>query len=289
MNYKELANTGVRLPEIGFGTWRYKGGTEPLKKAIELGAVLIDAAEAYGTEEVVGDAIREFRSRVFVATKVSPRNFRRVDLLRAAEQSLQRLRTSYIDLYQLHWPNYTVPIEETMAAMEELADAGKIRFIGVSNFSDRELKQAQAALSGHRIVSNQIRYSLIERTAEKGMLDYCKHNQITVLAFSPLGESFSNIKAADPERVLAKVGAATGRTEAQVALNWLIAKDNVCAIPKASTGQHVIEDCEASGWRLSGSQCELLDTRIRFKQRGQLESAARRHARHLLQLAGRQI
>jgi len=289
MNYKELANTGVWLPDIGFGTWRYKGGTEPLKIAIELGAVLIDTAEAYGTEEVVGDAIRECRDRVFVATKVSPRNFRRVDLLRAAEQSLQRLRTSHIDLYQLHWPNYTVPIGETMAAAEELVDAGKIRFIGVSNFSVRELEQAQAALSKYRIVSNQLRFSLIERTVERGMLDYCRRNQITVLAFSPLGENFSNVKAADPEGMLTKVAAATGKTEAQVALNWLVAKDNVVAIAKASTVQHVIEDCEASGWRLPVSQCELLDATVRFKRRGRLESAARRYARHLLQLAGRQI
>jgi diketogulonate reductase-like aldo/keto reductase len=289
MNFKELGNTGVRLPEIGFGTWRYTGGVGPLRKAIDQGAALIDTAEAYGTEEVVGEAIREYRSRVFVATKVSPRNFRRSDLLRAAERSLERLKTSHIDLYQLHWPNYTVPMEETMAAMEELADAGKIRFIGVSNFSVRELEQAQAMLSGHRIVSNQLRYSLIERTVERDMLDYCKRNQITVLAFSPFGESFSNIQAADSEKVLAKVAAATGRTEAQVALNWLIAKDNVVAIPKASTVQHVIEDCEASAWRLSASQYLLLDAKIRFKQRGHLQSAARRCARHLLQLAGRQI
>jgi diketogulonate reductase-like aldo/keto reductase len=289
MNYKELANTGVRLPEIGFGTWRYMGGVEPLRKAIELGAAFVDTAEAYGTEEVVGDAIRECRGRVFVATKVSPRNFRRVDLLRAAEQSLQRLRTSYIDLYQLHWPNYTIPIEETMAAMEELVDAGKIRFIGVSNFSDRELKQAQEALSRYRIVSNQVRYSLIERTIETGILDYCKRNQITVLAFSPLGESFTNIKAADPEGVLPEVAAAARSTEAQVALNWVIAKDNVVAIPKSSKVQHVIEDCEASSWPLSVSQRRLLDARVRFKQRGHLELSARRYARHLLQLAGRQI
>lgn len=289
MNYKELGNTGVRLPEIGFGTWRYRGGVRPLRKAIEQGAALIDTAEAYESEEVVGEAVGENRGRVFIATKASPRNFRRADLLRAAERSLARLRTSYIDLYQLHWPNYTVPIEETMAGMEELIDAGKIRFIGVSNFSVAELKQAQMALSRHRIVSNQLRYSLIERTVERSMLDYCKQNQITILAFSPLGESFANISAADPEDALTEVAAATGRKKVQLALNWVISKANVIAIPKASTEQHVIEDCEASDWRISGSQYELLKAKIRFEQRGRIESAARRYARHLLQLAGRQI
>lgn len=121
----------------------------------------------YGSEEVVGEAIREVRSKALVATKASPRNFRRADLLQAADGSLKRLRTTYIDLYQLHWSNYTVGIEETMGAMEELVDAGKIRFIGVSNFSVHALEKAQAALSKHKIVSNRVRYSLMERTVER--------------------------------------------------------------------------------------------------------------------------
>ena len=135
MNHKELANTGTRLAEIGLGTWQYEGGVEPLRTGIALGACFIDTAESYSTEEVVGRAIQGIRNKVFVATKVSPRHFRRSDVIRSAEASLRRLKTDYIDLYQLHWPNYAVPIEETMAAMEKLVESGKIRFIGVSNFS----------------------------------------------------------------------------------------------------------------------------------------------------------
>src|SRR5207302_2497762 len=120
MNDKCLADTTVRLPEIGLGTLNYKGGVEPLRTGIALGACLIDTAESYGTEEIVGEAIRGVRDRVFIATKALPSHFRHADLLKAADQSLGRLRTDRIDLYQLHWPNYTVPIEETMAAMEEL-------------------------------------------------------------------------------------------------------------------------------------------------------------------------
>lgn len=289
MNYKQFGNTRVQLPEIGFGTWRYSGGAAPIEKAIELGAAFIDTAESYGTEEVVGEAIGKSRDRVFVASKVSPRHFRRADLLRAAGRSLQKLNTSYIDLYQLHWPNYTVPIEETMAAMEDLVDEGKIRFIGVSNFSVHDLKKAQAALTRHKIASNQVRYSLIERTVETGLLEYCRRNEITLIAFSPFGESFSRIKAADPEGILPKLAKASGRTEAQIALNWLIAKDNVVTIPKASTPQHVIEDCEASGWRLSESEYQLLDARIKFRRRGRVESVARRCVKRLFQMTGRQI
>ena len=116
MRDKRLGNTEVKIPEIGMGTWNYWGGAEPLRRAFALGATLVDTAESYGTEEIVGEAIRGQRSRVFVATKVSPRNFRRADLFAAVERTLRRLGTDYIDVYQLHWPNYTVPIEETMAA-----------------------------------------------------------------------------------------------------------------------------------------------------------------------------
>lgn len=142
MNHKDFARTGLKLPEIGFGTLDYQGGVEPLRRGVDLGACLIDTAEAYGTEDVVGEAIRGIRHRVFLASTALPRHFRYAGLLRAADQSLARLKTDHIDLYQLHWPNYAVPIEETMAAMEELVDRGKVRFIGVSNFSVIDLQKA---------------------------------------------------------------------------------------------------------------------------------------------------
>ena len=150
--YTALGNTGSRLPEVGLGTWNYRGSIEPLRQAIALDAFLIDTAESYGTEEVIGDAIKDRRASVFLATKVSPKNFRYKDSIRAADESLRRLKPDYIDLYQLHSPNYMVQISETMAAMERLVELGKIRFIGVSNFSVSELRQAQAALSKNRIV-----------------------------------------------------------------------------------------------------------------------------------------
>ena len=180
MNTKELSNTGVMLPELALGTWRYRGGEGPLRVGIELGASFIDTAETYQTEEIVGEAINGCREKVFVATKAAPRHFRRPNLIRAAEQSLKRLNTDHIDLYQLHWPNYCVPISETMEAMEELVRMGKIRFIGVSNFSARQIARAQRYLSKNRIVSNQVRYSIVERTIDDGLLQYCEANQIIV-------------------------------------------------------------------------------------------------------------
>jgi len=289
MEFRKLGASSERIPVVGLGTWRYSGGLAPLLAGIESGAALIDTAEIYGSEEVVGQAISGRRRQVFLATKVRAGNFRRSDLIAAAEGSLRRLGTDYIDLYQLHWPNYTVRIAETMAAMEDLANAGKIRFIGVSNFSVRELREAQAALSSHQIVSNQVRYSLIERTPEVAMLDYCQKNGVTLIAFSPLGEEFSRLNAADPEGVLEGVAKKSGKTPAQVALNWLIAKENVVVIPKASSVRHAVEDALAAGWRLEPRDYQLLSDKVCFRRRGRIESVARRCARRLRQMTGKQL
>jgi len=162
LDHKQLGQTGTRLPEVGLGTSRYSGGTAPLRQAIELGAFFIDTAESYGTEEMVGEAVKGIRQRVFLSTKVAWANLGRGELMKAAEGSLVRLRTDHIDLYQIHSPNSAIPIRETMPAMEDLVDAGKVRFIGVSNFTLAELKKAQAVTRKYPIVSNQVRYSLAE-------------------------------------------------------------------------------------------------------------------------------
>src|SRR6266478_3492028 len=150
-------------------------------------------------------------------------------------------------LGQWSWPNLAIPIEEPMGGMEELVDAGKVRFIGVSNFSVPDLVNAQTALSRHRIVANQVRYNLIERTIEGGLLEYCQKNGITAIAYSPLAMGLANIRAADPEGVLRKAAEATCKSEAQVALNWCIRNENLIAIPKASSVEHVVENMGASG------------------------------------------
>jgi diketogulonate reductase-like aldo/keto reductase len=283
---KILGDTKVSLPKVGLGTWNYKGGVEPLRRGIAMGACLIDTAESYGTEEIVGEAVKGVRQSVFLATKVSPRHFRHRDLLRAADRSLQRLRTDYIDLYQLHWPNYTVPIEETMAAMERLVDLGKIRFIGVSNFSVFELRKAQAALSKNRIASNQVRYNLVERSIERRLLPYCRQNQITVIAFSPLATGLANIKRRDPQNILGEVANQVHKTEAQLALNWCLRHNSLVVIPKAASVDHVAENCGASSWRLSPKQIKLLELNISFRRRGGTELFLRRTARRTLQRFG---
>lgn len=289
LDSKVLASTGIMLAEIALGTWQYQGGTDPLRVGIELGATFIDTAESYGTEDVVGQAIKGVRDKIFLATKISPRHFRRAEVIKAAEGSLKRLNTDYIDLYQLHWPNYSVPIAETMGAMEELIQMGRVRFIGVSNFSAAELRRAQATLSKNRIVSNQVRYSLVDRTIEHGLLQYCEANQVTVLAFSPLARGLGYLRNYDRGDVLGKISAETGKTRAQVALNWCICHKPVVAIFKADRVEHVRENCGASGWYLEPQQIRVLDRQVGFKRRGPVERFARRLARRALQRFGRNV
>ena len=289
MKSKQLGNTGVQVPEFALGTWQYRGGLEPLRAGIEFGASFIDTAEAYGTEPVVGQAIRGIRDRIFLASKVSPRHFRRHDVINAAECSLKQLNTDYLDLYQLHWPNYTVPIGETMASMERLVEVGKVRFIGVSNFTLAELRRAQSVLSTTRIVSNQVRYSLVDRTPEEGLLQYCNTHQISVLAFSPLATGFGRMRRCDPDDVLGQVAATVGKTRAQVALKWCVSHPAVIAIFKADKVEHVRENCAASGWELSAEQRHLLETRVLYSSRSRPERFLRRLARCASQYAGRNL
>ncbi len=287
MQYSELGTTGIKLPMIGLGTWQYQGGIEPLRTGIALGARFIDTAESYGTEDVVGEAIQGVRKDIILATKVSPRHFRYSDVIKAANESLRRIRTDYIDLYQLHWPNYTVPIEETMGAMQELVDAGKIRFIGVSNFMVRDLKNAQEATGKHKITSNQVRYNLIDRTIENGLLRYCQEHDVTVIAHSPLATNLPSIQAKDIGKALDDLARANCRTVAQVALNWCLAKQGVVTIPKTNSVDHVKENCASSDFRLSEEEVELLNRSVRCRRRGHLEIGLRRVARHILQIAGK--
>jgi len=250
----------------------------------------VDTAESYGTEPVVGQAIRGIRDRFFLASKISPRHFRGRDVIRAAECSLRQLGTHYLDLYQLHWPNYTIPIGETMSAMERLVEAGKIRFIGVSNFTVSELRRAQAALSRARIVSNQVSYSLIDRSPELELIPYCEANQISLLAFSPLARGFGALRGADREDALGQIAAALQKTRVQVALNWCLSRAPVIAIFKADKVEHVRENCGASGWMLTPEQRRLLAQSVAPRlSRSRMERFARRLARRALQHAGSNI
>ena len=263
MELLELGKTGVMIPEVGLGTWKYKGGPEPLHKGIELGAFLIDTAEMYRNEARVGQAIEGLRDQVFLATKVLGSNLRHDQVLRAAETSLRLLKVDCIDLYQIHWPNSSVPIKETMGAMAKLVENGSVKYVGVSNFSKRELQEAQVAMPNVPIVSNQVLYHLKRRDIERELLPYCQENGVTVMAYTPLADGSL---AAKPRlrrdgrlETLEKVAAEAGKTMAQVALNWCTSHHNVMVIPKSNSVDRIVENCGASSWRLSPEQTSALD------------------------------
>jgi diketogulonate reductase-like aldo/keto reductase len=262
MKLKTLGNTSTKISEIGQGTWQYRGGVEPLRAGISLGATHIDTAEMYKDEDVVGRAIEGLRDQVFLATKVWQDHLHHDDLINAAERSLKLLKIKTIDLYMIHWPNPEVPIKETMGAMEELVKRGKIKYIGVSNFSVKELKEAQNALSSNPIVSNQVQYNLQERDIESDLLPYCKSEKITIVAYSPLGRGAS-VRSGRKKDVLDEMATKYKKTRAQVALNFVTREDNVVAIPKADTVEHVRENCGASDWRLSEQDVKLIDEHFR--------------------------
>lgn len=249
------------VPEIGLGTWQYRGDPLVIQRSLELGGSFIDTAEYYRTEDEVGAAIRGNREEYFIATKVSSNHLNHQQVRDAAQESLKKLDTTYIDLYQIHAPSPTVPIQETMKAMAELVEAGTVRHVGVSNFSVQQLQDAQVALSPHPVVSNQVRYSLFSREIEQELIPYCEDNQITVIAFSPLAQGRLHAeleRRPNLKTLLDSMSKSTNKTQAQILLRWCVHRPWTITIPATNKVHRIEENCGASGWQLSQDQYDSL-------------------------------
>jgi diketogulonate reductase-like aldo/keto reductase len=150
-----------------------------------------------------------------------------------------------------------------MRAMGELVDRGLVRFIGVSNFDIDEIEEAQSYLNNYPIVSNQVRYNLNDRSIERDMLPYCEEKGITIMAYTPLDDGNLAKKErfikSNRMKTLDEISQETGKTSGQVALNWCTSKKNVIAIPKSNSLERTVENCGASGWRLSSEQIRRLN------------------------------
>lgn len=226
-----------------------------IQAGVAFGMTFIDTAEVYQnghSEEVVGKAVKHMRKDVFIASKFSPEHASYDGIMNAVKGSLKRLSTDTIDLYQVHWPNPTVPISETMRALSELQENGHIRHIGVSNFSLDNFKEAQKT-TAEKIVSNQVEYNLFERGIETDLLPYAVQNDVMILAYRPL--LYSTAKKAVLDRLAQKYG----KTVHQIILNWLISHNSVVPIPKTLNIEHARQNAQAADFHLDAADKINLD------------------------------
>lgn len=246
---------GAEIPALGFGTARM-GTTETrnaVETALELGYRHIDTAQMYGNEDAVGAAVEKAdiaRDEVFVVTKILSRNLAYDDLHDSFEDSLDRLKMESVDLLLIHEPSRSVPVEESIRAMNELQEAGRVRHIGVSNFSIQQLREAEAA-SDTPIVTNQVEYHPF--TDQSQLLEHCVDNGVMLTAYSPLaiGRRLEN-------GTLIQIGERYQKSPAQVALRWLIQQENVSAIPKASKRQHQEENIDIFDFELTTAEMDAI-------------------------------
>lgn len=266
---------GATVPALGQGTWkmaerhdRRAAEVAALRIGIELGMTLIDTAEMYAdgaAETLVGEAIADVRDQVFIVSKAYPQNASRDRLRRACEASLKRLATDRIDLYLLHWRG-SVPLAETVEAMERLRASGLIRRWGVSNLDADDMAELVAA-GGTRCAADQILYNLTRRGPEIDLMPWLAQRGIAAMAYSPVEQG----RLVRDER-LAGIAMRHGVNPAQVALAWVLRRDGMIAIPKAGTVEHVRENRAAADLVLRDDDLITLDAAFpRPRERGALE------------------
>lgn len=300
MERRSLGKSEIQITPILMGTWQAGKkmwvGIEDaetikaIRQAYEAGITTIDTAEVYGaghSEQIVAKALSDVRDRVVYASKVFANHLQYDQVIEACDRSLKNLNTDYIDLYQIHWPsgafnNEVVPIEETMSALNKLKEQGKIRAIGVSNFSGTQLEEASQY---GRIDSLQPPYSLFWRKIESDAVPYCVANNISILAYSSLaqglltgkfgldhqfaegdhrvdntlfqGENYQRAqKALEQLRPIAK---SHNCTLAQLSLAWLIAQPQTNAIAGARNAEQAVDNAKAASVNLSADELQEID------------------------------
>ncbi len=314
MNYRFMGRTGLRVSELCLGAMTFGRETTEadshaiMDRFVELGGSFIDTADVYSrgiSEEIVGRWLRQKnRDDLVVATKVrfpmgegpNDLGLSRKHIMQGVEASLRRLQTDYIDLYQVHcWDNIT-PLEETLSTLDTLVKAGRVRYIGVSNYTGWQLQKAVdlSRMNGWEpYTCLQPQYNLLERTMEWELTDVCLNEGLGIIPWSPLrggwlsgkfrrgmaeppagtriekaeqqgwGESWSKYNTESTWQVidvLLEVAQETGKSAAQVAINWLLQRPGVTApIIGARTMQQLEDNLGAGGWSLSEAQMQKLN------------------------------
>jgi aryl-alcohol dehydrogenase-like predicted oxidoreductase len=311
MEYRSLGRTGTMVSELCLGCMTFgrelddRGSKELIGRFIDAGGNFLDTADVYSqgtSEEITGKAVRHNRDDLVIATKVrfamgdGPNDvgISRKHIIAGAEASLRRLGTEYIDLYQVHCWDAITPLEETLSALTDLVRHGKVRYLGISNFSGWQIMKAMAVSHAHgfeSFVSLQPQYSLVERNLEYELVPVCLDQGIGILPWGPLGGGFVSGKYRKGEQppedsriagatsdmeeswerranernweiidVLGSISEETGRSYSQVALNWLLNKPGVTAPILGARKLDQLEDnLGASGWRLDHKQMQQLD------------------------------
>lgn len=295
MRYVQIGDQQVSM--VGLGAWQFGSdawgwgveyGPEDarsiLDRALELGINFIDTAEMYGrgqSETIIGESIRGRRNEVFLATKVSPHHLNHSTLLKAAHGSMNRLQTDHIDLYQVHFPNPFISHKNTMKAMMKLLRDGLVKNVGVSNYSLRRWQNSEELLGGP-VMTNQVRYHLLDRSSEQEILPYAEQADRFVIAYSPIAQGLfsgrytpeqpprgvritnplftpSNLKKSWPlVDLLREIGKDHRSEPSQIALAWLLRSSNVLVIPGAKTVQQLESNAAAADIVLSESEISAL-------------------------------
>jgi aryl-alcohol dehydrogenase-like predicted oxidoreductase len=310
MEYTRLGNTGLMVSELCLGCMTFgqeadeETSREIVGRFLDAGGNFLDTADVYSngvSEEITGKALKGVRDDVVLATKVrfpmgeGPNDvgLSRKHIMQGCEDSLRRLGTDYIDLYQAHCWDAATPLEETLSALTDLVRSGKVRYIGVSNFTGWQLMRSldvSEAGGFERFVCLQPQYSLVERNIEREILPICVEEGLGVIPWSPLGGGFLSGKYRRDEEppegsriseavesmeeywdrraternwaaldVVGRISEKTGKSYAQVSLNWLLRQDGVTApIIGARTLEQLEDNISASGWELTAEQVEEL-------------------------------
>lgn len=265
----------VQLPDktkvstIGQGTWflgerrqDFERETEALRKGIEAGMTLIDTAEMYGdgkAEKLIGHVLDGMeRENLFLVSKVYPHHADRKKIFKSCENSLRRLKTDYLDLYLLHWRG-AVPLEETVACMEQLVQEGKICRWGVSNFDIDDMKELWSVPNGDHCAVNQVLYHIGSRGIEYDLLPWMEEHQVPVMAYCPLAQGGSLKRTLYQNQVLHEIANAHKATISQVLLAFVIRNGNVIAIPRTGKAEHALENAKALEISLTKEECSKIN------------------------------
>lgn len=253
--YSITLNNKKNIPILGLGTWRLSGEetAKVVKMALQIGYNHIDTAEMYGNEEEIGDALKDFdRSKIFITSKVWYENLHYHDLISSCQTSLKKLGTNYLDLYLIHWPNPAIDMKESFQALQKLYEEKKVKAIGVSNFTIKNLKKALEICQSLSLPLSINQVEFHPFLFQESLLNFCRENNVYLTAYRPIAKGMVND---DP--IIRKIAEKYQKTPAQITLKWLTQQD-IITIPKASSEGHLRENINIFDFQLEKSDIDKL-------------------------------